>query len=79
MLFEVKEVLDGLATPIYKLRGSMPWTAGYYTVKKNDMFRDRCMLSAESNCRRGMGTVLMNVLWSILGYLPSAETSWKVL
>lgn len=34
MLFEVKEVLDGLATPIYKLRGSMPWTAGYYTVKK---------------------------------------------
>ncbi|WP_051937770.1 methyltransferase domain-containing protein [Ferriphaselus sp. R-1] len=34
MLFRIKEVLDGLALPVYQLRGARPWSAGYYTAKK---------------------------------------------
>ncbi len=34
MLFEIKEFIDGLATPIYKARGNRPWTLGYYTAKR---------------------------------------------
>lgn len=34
MLFEIKELLDGLATPFYKLSGRKPWSPGYYTAKK---------------------------------------------
>lgn len=34
MLFRVKEMLDGLALPIYKLFGCRPWSPGYYTAKK---------------------------------------------
>lgn len=34
MLFEIKELLDGLASPFYKLRGRRPWSPGYYTEKK---------------------------------------------
>lgn len=34
MLFEIKELLDRLAAPLYKLNGRRPWSPGYYTVKK---------------------------------------------
>lgn len=35
MLFRVKELLDFLAFPIYRMRGGRPWSLGYYTAKKN--------------------------------------------
>ncbi len=34
MLFEIKELLDSLATPFYKMHGRRPWSPGYYTEKK---------------------------------------------
>lgn len=34
MLFEIKELLDGLAAPFYKVNGCRPWSPGYYTAKK---------------------------------------------
>lgn len=34
MLFEIKETLDTLATPLYVARGRRPWNPGYYTAKK---------------------------------------------
>ncbi len=34
MLFELKEALDTLATPLYAVRGRRPWSPGYYTAKK---------------------------------------------
>lgn len=34
MLFRVKELLDLLAFPIYRMRGARPWSLGYYTAKK---------------------------------------------
>lgn len=34
MLFELKEALDTLATPLYVARGRLPWSLGYYTAKK---------------------------------------------
>jgi SAM-dependent methyltransferase len=33
MLFEIKELLDRLALPFYKMSGHRPWSPGYYTVK----------------------------------------------
>lgn len=33
-LFEIKEYLDILATPLYAARGRRPWSPGYYTAKK---------------------------------------------
>ncbi len=34
MLFEIKEFVDQLFTPLYLVRGRRPWTPGYYTAKK---------------------------------------------
>ena len=34
MLFEIKEFLDLLATPVYLARGRRPWSPGYHTAKK---------------------------------------------
>ena len=33
-MFKLKELLDGLALPVYRLFGSRPWSPGYYTAKK---------------------------------------------
>lgn len=35
MLFEIKETLDRLAMPLYVARGRKPWSAGYYSAKKD--------------------------------------------
>ena len=34
MLFEIKEYMDVLATPIYLANGRKPWSPGYYTAKR---------------------------------------------
>lgn len=34
MRFEIKEIMDRLATPLYVIRGCRPWSLGYYTAKK---------------------------------------------
>lgn len=38
-LFELKELLDKLASPFYRLRGRLAWTPGYYTAKKEAICR----------------------------------------
>jgi SAM-dependent methyltransferase len=35
MFFKIKEVLDYIASPVYRARGQRPWSPGYFTAKKN--------------------------------------------
>lgn len=57
MLFRLKEFLDMLATPIFLVRGSKPWSPGYHTAKKRGISKaiDARLLSASSDLPVGFG------------------------
>jgi SAM-dependent methyltransferase len=37
LLFKLKEMADAIASPLYVLRGRLPWSIGYYTMKKSSI------------------------------------------
>ena len=57
MLFEIKGILDTLATPFYVSRGRRPWSPGYYTAKRKTICSaiDNNLLAGGSDLPAGYG------------------------
>ncbi len=57
MLFKLKESLDLMSLPIYLLRSRRPWSAGYFTAKKQAIKEgiDSDFMSAAGAWPRGFG------------------------
>jgi SAM-dependent methyltransferase len=58
MLFQIKEALDRIATPLYNLQGRRPWSPGYYTAKKDTICAaiDEGLLMKDSKLPSGYGS-----------------------